>query len=649
MSKCGNAMRSRGGALQERTTLRQLAIAIALACAGGTAHGQYSNIYFFGDSLTDSGTFASLVTAFGASTANKFTNNPGNVWAENLGARYGVTVTPGFSLDLLSTQFAATGGNNYAMGGARITQSPGVFSLAANPALGDAIAANIVPLSGQITTNLGQTAGTANANALYAFWGGANDIFFQAGAVGLGLPVDAAATNIVTAATDAAAQINRLRAAGAANVVVVAAPDIGVTPFATASPPGTAQLLTALSNVYNTTLQQGLSVTGTHGIAYFDPRPLLADITARPANYSVSNTVVPACGAASSLGCGLAQQIPGSASFLFADGVHPTALVHEILSDWIYGSLSAPSQLAALSRIPLGRLGAQWRAVDDRIRDFATDGGARGFYVTGDYAPARVDSTATSPSLKGHGKTLGIGYDHAFANAMLGVSLGYGDHAYDLGGAGGNIDYSELILSGYGAMRFGFAYLDATLSYANLDFDITRAVALRPFATANNGSTSGHQAGFKLGGGYNFTWNSVMHGPIAAVSWERVSVDGYSEATSPTAMNFGGQKSESLRHRLGWQLVGKTTTSWGTLRPYARLTHEKEYEENRRSITAGFVGSPFTFSTPTNGAEDSWGLLAAGVALDRKNLSVHVGLSTTFGKSGSRDHAAHVALSVPLR
>ena len=111
MSKCGNAMRSRGGGVQERTTLRQIAIAMALAGVVEAAQAQYSNIYLFGDSLTDSGTFTSLVTAFGAPTANKFTNNPGNVWAENLGARYGVTVIPGFSLDLLSTQFAATGGN----------------------------------------------------------------------------------------------------------------------------------------------------------------------------------------------------------------------------------------------------------------------------------------------------------------------------------------------------------------------------------------------------------------------------------------------------------------------------------------------------------------------------------------------------------
>jgi len=595
---------SRNAAPFSAHVLRYLAFSLCLNA--GAAQAQYLNIYFFGDSLTDSGSYTSLVTASGAPTANKFTNNPGLVWAENLGARYGLNVIPGFTLDLATVQFAATGGNNYAIGGARITQSPGVFSLPANPPLGDAIAANIVPISGQITTNLGQTGGSARPGALYAFWGGANDVFFQAGAVGLGLPVDVAAANIVTAATDAAAQVNRLRAAGASNVVVIAAPDIGITPFAAAAAAGTAQLLTALSDTYNTTLQQGLAASGTSSIAYFDPRPVFADIIARPAAYGVTDTAIHACGAASALGCSPAQQLPGSANFLFADGVHPTALVHGILSDWVYGSLAAPSQVAALAQIPLGRLGAQWRAMDDRVRDFVTDSGARGLYVTGDYAPTRIDATPTSPPLKGDGKTIGVGFDHSFGNVMAGMSLGYGDHSYDLGGAGGNIGHSELIVSGYGAVRFGAGYLDATFSYASLDFDITRAVALAPFLTVNNGSTSGHQTGFKIGGGYNFTAGAVTHGPVAALSWERVSVDGYSEATSPTAMVFGDQKSRSLRHRLGWQLVGKSEMGFGTLRPYARLTHEKEYEDNRRSITAGFAGSPFTFSTPTMGFTRDW-------------------------------------------
>jgi len=636
-------MNIHGGLFQCRgSDLPRLALAAALGLAGSLAQAQYSNVYFFGDSLTDSGAFTNLVTASGAPTANKFTTNPGNVWSQNLAARYGLTATPGFALDLATAQFSATGGNNYAIGGARVTQQPGVFAI-------PAFAANIVPLSAQITTNLGQTGGRANPGALYAYWGGANDVFFQLGAVGQGLPLANASANVVTAAGQAVAQIGQLRAAGASNLVVIPLPNMGVNPFAASDPTGaTGQLLTALSGAYNDALQQGLVAAGVNGIAYLDPRPLLADIFARPAAYGITNTTIPACGAISSLGCGPAQQIPGSSTFLFADGVHPSALVHGIVSDWVYGVLVAPAQLAALSAIPVGRLGAQWRAVDNRVRDFATSAGARGLYLTGDYAPTRIDSTAVSPSLKGDGKTIGLGYDRAFGNSMLGVSIGLADHGYDLGGAGGNIDYEELIVSGYGAIRLGAAYLDATLSYASLDYDIRRNVALGPLVTTNSGATSGRQTGLKLGAGYNFTSGSLIHGPVAALSWERVRVDGYTETASPTALTFGGQESKSLRHRLGWQVIGDVPSGWGKLRPYARITHEKEYEDNQGAFSIGVAGSPFTFSTPTRGTKDSWGLLAAGVSIDRKDVNVHIGFTSTFSKSGTREQALMFTVGAPL-
>ena len=162
-----------------------------------------------------------------------------------------------------------------------------------------------------------------------------------------GAVADAVSPRHATAAADAAAQVNQLRAAGAANLVVLAVPDIGATPFAAASPPGTAPLLTAFSDTYNASLQQGLAAAGPHGIAYFDPRPLLADMLARPAAYGITNTTIPACGAAASLGCVPAQQIPGSATHFYADGVHPTAHVHGVIADWVHGSLAAPSQIAS--------------------------------------------------------------------------------------------------------------------------------------------------------------------------------------------------------------------------------------------------------------------------------------------------------------
>lgn len=623
---------------------KNIAAAVALCCSASAWANSYSNVYFFGDSLTDAGAFTNLVAALGNPTANKFTSNPGTVWAENLGKRYGLAVTAGYAVNPATAQFSVTGGNDYAIGGARVTLTPGVFGASAP------IAANIVPIANQITANLGQTSGAANPNALYAFWGGANDVFYQAGAVGLGLPLANASTAVLTAATDAVTQIKRLQTAGVRNLVVIALPDMGVNPYATSIGPAGAGLLTGFSGAYNTALQQGLLAVGVNNIAYLDPRALFADINARPAAYGLTNITIPACGAISSLGCGAAQQIPGSSTYMFADGVHPSVASHKIISDWVYAALEAPSRFVALAALPLGRLGAQWRAIDDRLRNHETSDapGRQGFFVTGDYASSKLDASATFPSTSGSGKSLSIGADRAWGPMIGGFALGLSNNNFDLGDDVGNntgkVKYTETIVSAFGASRLEDAYTDAVLSYATFNYDTTRNVPLGPLTASNTGAAKAKQWGLKLGGGYNLKSGNLAHGPLAALSWEKVKVDAFAENGSLTAMNFGSQSRESMRHRLGWQAVWQVDN----YSPYVRLTHEKEYKDNQGSVTANIVGSPFTFSVPTSGKKQGYGLLALGTTVKFKDVSAQLGFTSNFSQSGARNQSISLGLGMPF-
>ena len=624
-----------------------IAAALALCCSASAWANGYNNLYFFGDSLTDAGAFSNLVAALGNPTANKFTNNPGTVWAENLGKSYGLAVTPGYAMSPATAQFSATGGNDYAMGGARVTLTPGVFGGAAQAA----IAANIVPIANQITANLGQTGGAANPNALYAFWGGANDVFYQAGRVALGLPVANASAAVLAAAADAVTQIKRLQTAGARNLVVLALPDMGVNPYAASLGAAGAGLLTGFSGAYDAALKQGLLAAGVANIAYFDPRALLTDITARPAAYGITNTIIPACGASpSSLGCGPAQQIPGSATYMFADGVHPTVATHKILSDWVYATLEAPSRFVALAALPLGRLGAQWRAIDDRLRNHETSEtpGGQGFFATGDYAPGKLDGSATFPAVSGSGKSLTVGADRAWGPLVGGFALGLSNNNFDLGDNAGNnagkVKYTETSVSAFGSSRMEDAYTDAVLSYATFDFDTNRNVQLGALTASNTGASKATQWGLKLGGGYNFKNGNLVHGPLAALSWEKVRVDGFTENGGASAMSFGSQSRDSLRSRLGWQAVWQIDK----YSPYVRLTHEKEYKDNQGAVTASLAGSPFTFSVPTSGKKESYGLLALGTTVKLKDVGAQLGYTTNFSRSGARNQSISIGMAMPF-
>src|SRR5215210_7766412 len=96
-----------------RTLQRSLlagTIALSLFTAG-TGAAQFTNVYFFGDSLTDAGSFKPVLPP----GTGLFTTNPGPMWTQVLAERYGLTSTP-----------ANQGGNDYAEGGARVALNPGV-------------------------------------------------------------------------------------------------------------------------------------------------------------------------------------------------------------------------------------------------------------------------------------------------------------------------------------------------------------------------------------------------------------------------------------------------------------------------------------------------------------------------------------------
>ncbi len=617
---------------------------VSFSALSSAAHARdFSNIYVFGDSLSDSGTFSG---ALGLPPAySKFTTNPDNVWSENLAARYNKSMNSVYSTEGFTFTPDDTS-NNFAVGGARVDLEPGVLG---GPLA--AMAPYVPTVSDQVTQFLSR--GPLDRKALYTVLAGANDIFTQfAGVAGQAIEVPVALANLQTAAEAQGAQITRLQKAGAKNLIVIGVPDVALTPFGSGVGPEGSALLNAMSSTFNNTLKA--SIAGKN-LLYFDSAAALEAIIADPGRFGITNTADPACGADNSaLGC-----VPGvtegsvsaeqAAGYLFADGVHPSGTGHTVIADWIYSTLESTGRMSLLATLPMGRSGAQWRSIDNRIREFQNFSyRGQGFFVTGDYAPGELDATSDTPGASGQSKSVIVGYERALADDLFGgITLGYSNMPVDLGNNSGEITYSEFAMSAFLSKKYGPLYGNVIATAALLDYDITRYTELGIATYSDDGETRGNQFGVKFQGGYNFGTEALVHGPLVGLAWEEVRVDGYKEDSDNfTAMEFGDQTRQQLRSRLGYQLQGTTEVSGLRLRPYAQLTYEYQFLNDNSDYTAGFAGSDNAMTVEVSNPTGGYGLLAVGGALElNRSTSLSVDGTMTFGQPDAQNTSIGVTLS----
>ena len=599
------------------------ASALAVALPAGDASAQFTNIYFFGDSLTDAGSFRPVLPP----GTGLFTTNPGLIWAQVLAARYGLTTIP-----------ANQGGTDFAQGGARVTGLPGV---PATPPTGTA-----APISTQVSQLTAR--GPLDSGALYAVWGGANDIIFQldAAAAGAVTPPQAQA-RVAASAVALVQQVGVLQASGARNIVVMNLPDIGRTPGGTAS--GQAAQLSAISNLFNSTLIGGLDTLGgsTIRVNIFG---LFNEMLANPSAFGFANVTTPACGATPSLLCTSANLVtPDAAStFFYADGAHPTTAGHAVIAQAVESMLEGPAQIGALAEAPLAVEKATFRAIDGRM--FSSVNAPRATnrfdaWVSYDYGHNDIDGRSLSGNADVN--TIVAGGDMKVSDRMLiGVAFSYADNKGDFGATSGGYKLKEATGTVYAGYGDGPWYVGATLGAGDLDFsDVHRNFQLGALSRTETGETRGWQVMGSVLGGYWFTYNDWLHGPFARVSYQEIHVRGFSERGSDsTALSYGEQKRDSLVTSLGWQVAGRIAN----VRPFARVTWEMEAKDDDRSVQASSVTLGGSYSVSVIKPDRDYAQYLVGASADFSGFTGFLTGSGTSGRSDGDAYAVTVGVRIPF-
>jgi outer membrane lipase/esterase len=591
--------------------------AIALALCSATASAQFSGTFIFGDSLSDAGQYGA-----------RFTTNPGLTAPMYVGQNWGITSTPSFY-----------GGNDYAQGGARVNSpSPLIPASAPN-----------ISIAQQVDQLIAK--GPLDPHALYQIQGGANDIFVLADEYAHGLITQTQLqTQVGQAALDLAAQVGKLRFAGAQYVILQNLPDIGKTPAAAAE--GQQANLTALSGLFNSTLNAAVGAAKLN-VIQINTSQLLNEIIANPAQFGFVNTTIPVCTTDSSLNCtpSTLRAPNGNLTWVFADGVHPTTGADLVLTQAIVSMITGPEQMAALGDAPMGVERANWRAIDGRMMSgvdrAATTMTAHKFQAWASYDYAGEDITGTGVSTSGNINTVAVGGDMRLTNQLLaGLAFTYSEYRGDFDNSGGSFKLDEPMITFYAGYGDGPWYVGGTLGTGNLDYrNVKRNITLGTATRTESGDTSGYHNVARLLGGYWFKAGSWDHGPFAKLTWEKAVVNSFSETGSDsTALSYGKQENEALISSIGWQVAGDVS-GW---RPFGRVTWEYNFKNDERLISATPVGLLGTYTVPVSKQDESYALFDLGVSHDFGSVTGYLTGNASAGKSDGDFWAVTVGIRVPL-
>ena len=258
---------------------------VAVLCLSHVATAQYSEITFFGDSLSDVGNINSITLGLvpgGDYYQGRFSNGP--VYAEQLAEK----------LDLGPLVRSSDGGRNYAYGGAQTTGTGfldgGLF---------------IEDLDEQVDDYLSNR--TPGDNELLVILIGGND-FILGGA-----------SNGSAIADRAMRQIDRLINAGAKNLLSLNIPLLGDTPRGRPQQ----ELLNSRSRAFNSRLAERLGDTEIEGLSIhqIDVAELFSVILESPGEFGFTNTTEEGI------------RVSDASGYLFWDDIHPTTEAHSLLAE----------------------------------------------------------------------------------------------------------------------------------------------------------------------------------------------------------------------------------------------------------------------------------------------------------------------------
>jgi fibronectin-binding autotransporter adhesin len=247
---------------------------------------------------------------------------------------------------------------------------------------------------------------------------------------------------------------------------------------------------------------------------------------------------------------------------------------------------------------------------------------------SGDYVDVSSDGNGKGFDFTTGGVTLGLDY-RLTQNLAVGVALGYAHTWSNLNGGGdlsANSGRAGLYATYYQSGFFVNGYVGG--GYNSYD---TKRATLGGVASGN--PDSGEFDGY-LGGGYEFHRGGFTFGPIAALQYTYLGINGNTESGSLAPLQISSQHADSLRTNLGLKASYAARVGTIEVTPSVSASWQHEFLYSALPITAQFTGSGnrFTVTGPEEGQDSA--LINAGVNLQwTPKIGTYIGYNGQLGRS----------------
>jgi outer membrane lipase/esterase len=592
------------------TALAVLVAAASLAAASSADAQTYNRLVVFGDSLSDNGNL--FVATGGAAPTAPFLNgrfSTGPTFVELLG------------FNLAKVGGPVSGSIDYAYGGSRT----------------DAIA---TPGPGMRTQLQAYTAagGRFGPNDLVSILGGANNIFQALPAAGASPnPTGAISPVSLAAANDINFLTNSVAAAGAGTILVTNLPKLSLTPQfrGTAAAPLADFAVTTFNGALLTSLSATAAANPNTNIIVMDLFKIGDTIAGNPGQFGITNVTTP---------CGSVTPACADPGYFYVDGVHPTALGHQIIAE------------LATDYLYYGDLGAQSAVMGEtafRHREDSLDEGSAALsgreewhegtslVMGGTYDRTTSDARGVVGEARSDGYGIRAAVENGWNNTWK-VGLAGSYRNADVDGARFTTNVNTMAFDVYAGWRSGGTFVNVAAGAAHDDYSTDRLTMVAPIV--HTGSTEGVSKGARIQGGLWMDMGGLAISPRVAATWVSSHVSGFYEEGPAAQYDYQGRTVEDLSAEVVLRAEGEV----GGFGFFAEGGYRDSLADNSDAVGVGIAFNPA--HVLEREVEEPFGgqvLASAGLEGDWGPVKVEVGYHGRFGQEAT-SHMGAITLTLPL-